>query len=68
MGRSQCRGFLNFKVRDRAHLQPAVALAITKLLKSPEEASRNCGEKNFTIKWIEMSGRENYKDNHNKNL
>lgn len=46
-----------FKENEWAHLQPAVALPISRLLKSPEEASRTCGETNVQFKLIQMSKR-----------
>lgn len=36
---------MGFVVRDSAHLQPAVALAIIRLPKSPAEAPCICGKK-----------------------
>lgn len=34
---------------ENAHLQPAAALPVTKLPKSPEAASRTCREKNVLL-------------------
>jgi len=42
------------KEKDWAHLQPAVVLLISRLLKSPEEASRTCGKRHLQFNQIQL--------------